>query len=234
MEEKKLTDEEIIDGLECCGNSRCEQRCFGYKMDGISRCINILIKNALDLIHRLQDENAGLKERGEIVINSLHGTIDKQKAEIERLTSLYDGKSGFMTSNIGNLPLTVAGLRKAVDEIARLYMVQAELQEYNEKNYNEAKDLRRKNVELQKQVDELKSENAELYKEHTTLIAGSILEKQDIAKDTAKEIFEKIFEALCCFSTKGRSDEYNKGYLQAIVDVDERIQKVAKEKGVEV
>ncbi len=40
----------------------------------------------------------------------------------------------------------------------------------------------------QKQVDELKSENTELYKEHTALIAGSILAKQNIAKDTAKEI----------------------------------------------
>lgn len=36
-------------------------------------------------IEELQGENAGLKERGEIVINSLHETIDKQKAEIERL-----------------------------------------------------------------------------------------------------------------------------------------------------
>ena len=90
------------------------------------------LEDILDLINRLQDENA------------------EQKAEIERLTSLYDSQSGFMTSSIGDLPLTVEGLRKAVDEIARLDRVQAELQDYNEKNYNEAKDLRRKNAELQK------------------------------------------------------------------------------------
>lgn len=48
-----------------------------------------------------------------------------------------------------------------------------------------------KNAELQKQVNELKAENTELYKEHTTLIAGSILAKQNIAKDTAKEILQE-------------------------------------------
>jgi chromosome segregation ATPase len=34
----------------------------------------------------LVKENEGLKERGQKVIESLHETIDKQKAEIERLT----------------------------------------------------------------------------------------------------------------------------------------------------
>jgi predicted transcriptional regulator len=43
-------------------------------------------------------------------------------------------------------------------------------------------------LESQKQVDELKAENTELYKEHTTLIAGSILQKEQAVKDTAKEI----------------------------------------------
>ena len=42
--------------------------------------------------------------------------------------------------------------------------------------------------DLQKQVDELKFENTELYKERTALIAGSILEKQNIIKDTVKDL----------------------------------------------
>ena len=81
--------------------------------------------------------------------------IHRQQAEIERLTSLYEGQTAFMTSSIGDLPLTVEGLRKAVDEISRLLLVQAELQELSAKYYNEAKDLRRENAELQKQVEEL-------------------------------------------------------------------------------
>lgn len=64
--------------------------------------------------------------------------------ECEQNKSLYDCSQGaFMTSKIGDLPLTVEGLRKAVDEITRLNNVEAELQELNIKYYNEAKDLRR-------------------------------------------------------------------------------------------
>lgn len=51
--------------------------------------------------------------------------------------------------------------------------------------------LQGEKVELQKKVDKLKAENIELYKEHTVLIAGSILAKQNIAKDTAKDIYDK-------------------------------------------
>lgn len=67
------------------------------------------------------------------------------REEYKKLKSLYDTQKGaIMTSKIGDLPLTTAGLRKAVDEITRLNNVEAELQELNIKYYNEAKDLRRK------------------------------------------------------------------------------------------
>lgn len=57
---------------------------------------------------------------------------------------MFDSEAnGFMTSPIGDLPLNIDGMRKAVDEIARLLIVQAELQDLNAKYYNEAKDLRR-------------------------------------------------------------------------------------------
>lgn len=47
-----------------------------------------------------------------------------------------------------------------------------------------------KNAELQKQMNLLKAENTELHKEHTILIAGSIIKQQD----TAKEICDLILE----------------------------------------
>lgn len=59
-----------------------------------------------------------------------------------------------MTSSIGDLPLTVEGLRKAVDEITRLNKVETELQELNAKYYNEAKDSRRKLKEASKETAE--------------------------------------------------------------------------------
>lgn len=53
-------------------------------------------------------------------------------------------------------------------------------------------------------------------------------------KKTAKEIFEKIQERICVFTTEGKSDDYNDGYCQAIADIDERIQQVAKEYDIEM
>lgn len=71
-------------------------------------------------------------------------SVVMSREEYEMLKSLYDTQKGaIMTSSIGDLPLTVEGLRKAVDEITRLNRVETELQELNAKYYNEAKDLRR-------------------------------------------------------------------------------------------
>ena len=77
------------------------------------------------------------------------------REEYEKLKSLYDNQKGaYMTSNIGDLPLTVEGLRKAVDEITRLNRVESELQELNAKYYNEAKDLRRELKQSHKEMAE--------------------------------------------------------------------------------
>ena len=164
MEEKKLTDEEIV--KELINESNRGEWC---DLDFID-CVEVrVLKNAIDLINR-------------------------QKAEIERLTSLYDGQTAFMTSSIGDLPLTVEGLRKAVDEISRLLTVQTELQELNAKYYNEAKDLRRENAELQKKVHELTDKLGNVLsgiKADELLVAKGI---EHAVKDTAKEIYTKVLE----------------------------------------
>lgn len=75
------------------------------------------------------------------------------RVDYEMLKSLYDTQKGaIMTSSIGDLPLTVEGLRKAVDEITRLNRVETELQELNAKYYNEAKDLRRELKQTRKET----------------------------------------------------------------------------------
>lgn len=77
----------------------------------------------------------------------------------------------------------------------------AEIERLKDENIEE-RDIHFKNLcgyknriaELEKQVDELKAENKELYNEHTAFIAGSLLEKQNTVKDTAKEICNLILE----------------------------------------
>jgi hypothetical protein len=87
------------------------------------------------------------------------------------------------------------------------------------------------NRERQKQVDELKGKICELVANKCNLV----VKEQQSVKDTAKEIFEKIFEVLCCFTTQGKSEDYNEGYIDCLAEVDKRLQNLAKEKyGVEV
>jgi chorismate mutase len=90
MEEKKLTDEEIIKALNHwieCSNGIGSIESYRYENSNTS------FEHILDLIHRLQEENerlsliAGIVDKGVAVeIVNMQETIDKQKAEIERLT----------------------------------------------------------------------------------------------------------------------------------------------------
>lgn len=74
------------------------------------------------------------------------------REEYEMLKSLYDTQKGaIMTSSIGDLPLTIGGLRKAVDEITRLNRVETELQELTAKYYNEIERLKDDYAKLQEQ-----------------------------------------------------------------------------------
>ena len=62
MPDKKLTDSEIIKALECCANNPNDCVCYESKCPLFGqKCIDILSKNALDLINRLQAENERLK-----------------------------------------------------------------------------------------------------------------------------------------------------------------------------
>ena len=108
------------------------------------------------------------------------------REEYEMLKSLYDTQKGaIMTSSIGDLPLTVEGLRKAVDEITRLNRVETELQELNAKYYNEAKDLRRELKQTRK--DTAKAILNVLYFNLQNSVMGRI---QEIAKNYGVEVEE--------------------------------------------
>lgn len=93
----------------------------------------------------------------------------------EEAVDLFNSKaSGFMTSAIGDIPLNIDGMRKLVDEVSRLLIVQGELQDLNAKYYNEAKDLRRKlnndgaiysRLEVDGFIDKTRKETAEKFAE---------------------------------------------------------------------
>lgn len=81
MEEKKLTDEEIVKSLECCaGLGRCTQ--CPYFIKGID-CVNEQSheKDILDFVNSLQSENAEQKAE----IEKLHTLTDLQEADVNKL-----------------------------------------------------------------------------------------------------------------------------------------------------
>ena len=147
MDEKKLTDEEIVKTVENCLNGDYKTKCEGCYYDKSDRYCQDMDRDLLDLIHRLQAENE----------------------------------------------------------------------------------------ELQKQVDELKKRESSIIEYVENNVRNSCPKcKERTVKDTAKEIFDRIFEAICVFTTQDQSEEYNKGFLDAVSEVDERLQKLAKDEGVEV
>ena len=196
MEEKKMTDEEIVNALD---KTKQELANINPEDDDYDKLL--AVKKIVDychyLIRRLQSENEQLRNAKTIYesvdycaddLAKALKTIDEQQAEIERLTRELDELFD----------------RHAKENQAASLLI--------EKRNNEI-------AELQKQVDELKAENTELYKEHTTLIAGSILQKKQAVKDTAKEILQTIMSII----------KKSNGFL-----AEEVVRILAKQNGVEV
>ena len=184
MNEKKLTDEEIVKALECCNktyNDMNRHSCDTCPYKEIEPCGKAQMIDCLNLIHRLKGENASLKAKYVKMLDLNEKTIAKQKAEIEQLTK--ENKN--LSIKVWNYEQPARTPLYSSESMVHCNLVTC---------YDENYDLKAKNAELQKQIDELKVENTELHKERTTLIAGSILKQQDIAKDTAKEICKFILK----------------------------------------
>ncbi len=190
MEEKKLTDDTEIDvgmiekvlGMDCLCvvYSDCCNECPLYD----KQCGEILPKAIKDLIQRLQSENESLKKREKIADEDLNNVSNewgncrdenaKLKAEIERLTK---------DLNLAlDIKETISGIGKST----------ANLLSENEKLLNEK-------IELQKQVDELKEERANMqadwldgykvgFRDGVVALRTQIVNKID---EICKEILEK-------------------------------------------
>lgn len=133
------------------------------------------------------------------------------REEYEKLKSLYDTQKGaIMTSKIGDLPLTVAGLRKAVDEITRLNTIEAELQELNIKYYNEAKDLRRQLADTEADNKRLSAKLGQiLLSIDTVKEMNAMCNIDEQRKQAVKEFAERLKNEVYPFL---QAEMYNKKY----------------------
>lgn len=94
MNEKKLTDEEVIEALECCSKSWDCNNCKRNKENNNRFiCSENLLKDCLDLIHRLQAENEQLKDEKEEIrlfnLSMQNGEVD-MRIESEMAKSFYN------------------------------------------------------------------------------------------------------------------------------------------------
>lgn len=226
MEEKKLTDEEIIKAFEQCNikGGSCKGCAYAVEAKGDIRCkMKQMRIDTLDLIHRLQSErdkwfnhSVELQEQ----INTLRLDENKQKAEIERLTEekqAYIKDYEFVKNEYASALMTLG-------------------------KEGEAK------AELQKQVDELKAKNKSLGLKALTLRSENkmLVEMcndcdtvKQAAEDTAKEILGEIYHGNYEIDIQVKDYEVHKEAIEIVVKaflkcLNERIKSVAESKGVEV
>ena len=179
MEEKKLTDEELLETMAfCIKKEECGKDCSLFNVQG---CMWNMFNQSFQLIRRLQKKIKLLEinlanecEEHKQFVKLAKQIDEQQKAEIERLTLAVEGLKG--ENKV---------IHKENDEllgkIERLTKENSNVISMNDALYREK-------AELQKQVDELKEER--YYTE----------------QDTAKEILEAIF---VCKKTSIIENEYD-------------------------
>lgn len=186
MDEKKLTDEEIVKAFEHCNKSLPHDKCLlaeQHKEDWVtcqSKCGRMII----DLMHRLQDKIAEYERKladGELVSKEWHDEqVLHDRAEIERLTEENE-----------NLKADILRYEdmEFTEKHCNLYSENESLKQW-------LKRVNADNEVLQRQVDELayelakKSIATEGINVTSTNISLYLHEKllEQATKDTAKEI----------------------------------------------
>lgn len=233
MEEKKLTDEEIIKALDICYNDvHCSIDCPYFNLNGRNFCqdkelykdlkrIVLEHSNQKAEIERLKENLANEKKWGKIqtkqtVKETAEKFAKRLKAHLkESYHNLYhaDYREGMVYMNLGTL-------FENIDEIAN------EITGYKMGNkcWNCARldKVTLENTELQKQVDELK----DICLDCPYKLKFDEIEKQTV-KETAKEIYQEIDKSdILVVETQ----EYGEIEVVPI----ERLKEIIKSKGVEV
>lgn len=143
MEEKKLTDEELLKAMEfCIKKEECSKDCRLFNIQG---CMWIMLNQSFELIQRLQNKNKLLNinfknecEEHKQFVKLAKQIDEEQKAEIERLTEELDFYKG------ANRELT------STNEILKKYRKQDAkdtakdiLSMFDDRNYISEKDLKK-------------------------------------------------------------------------------------------
>ena len=188
MEEKKLTDEEIVKALENCNNGLTDMNrhsCDTCPYREIESCGKAQMTDCLDLIHRLQAE---IERLAKVEMDLISKIADKS-AEIERLTEEIDQRREMMHRMDCNYATELhknAELQKQVDE----------LEEENEKAY----EIERANIQ------------AEIAEAGTSCHWCKAKTEKDTAKDILTDLSEYYYDALDNTDCAARFDFWCRKY----------------------
>ena len=183
VDEKKLTDEEIIKALECCINDEgCDcGNCPDFTKEKL--CHKANAKQSLDLIHRLQEQNGKLKT----LVSHFEQLEKALSTEIEQLRSNYENLKERYVKVLDLNEKVIAEQKEIIEKQVKIYeKLENSYGELVQKNAEQKAEIERltelqsrggyrvaelsiENAELQKQVEELKNENAELKEENKQL-----------------------------------------------------------------
>ena len=200
---KELTDENLVTYMEYCTQHSCSEDCPMCKVQG---CMLIMLKQSLDLIHRLQDENA------------------KQKAEIERLTEEREDIRLFQLSlQNGEIDMTIESpmAKSFYDCIVQIFeqngaknffTTTVELENQNGKyaftiEKTGGITVAERIAELKKQVDELTAKlqcPTDITEAVKPFVSQAVKNTAKKYHDAVKELFNKWD---CCGYVEDRSSE---------------------------
>ena len=191
-EEKKLTDEQIINALKVV-----KKETLAYEYDKEQRRFEYVTgKEILDLIHRLQDENERLKCNS--YTTSWKGKFFEAKKEIDNMQDVIfalEEEKRLLKKEIETQRKIIEyqdGLPDLVEQQkAEIERLMGSINEFRQ----EVITLNNEKLELQKQVDELK-DTLELQKTlyNRAREDGYCTGYKSGVKDTAKEICDLILE----------------------------------------
>lgn len=198
MEEKKLTDEEIVKALECCIKGVTVSNCAECPLDMIEEdcCYytpTLIDRYALDLIHRLQKENEELKSpkfaSWKLKFFNLKEEFDKELAEHEEFTKKANAEIERLTEELDLANETI---------------------DHNNKRYEKVSIERQKALD---RVDYLEDALLEKIRRNEELITVIKQAEQQAVKDTAKEIFTELY--------KKHTEVYNQYVFKKDSDYDD-------------
>lgn len=226
MEEKKLTDEEIVKAFEHCSHNRSCEYCLHNDEVGSGEivCRSRLMGKACDLIHRLQSENESLKCDSHRT--SWRAKFLKAKKELEEYERKFE--EGELVSKewhdeqVGHAENVIAEQRDEIERLNDMKFTQEHCDLYKENEWLKT-EIKRELAEHEEftkkakaEIETLLCKNAELEVRCEGILKDYYAASQTC--DEQKDIIERLEEERDKYQEKWQTDYMNELNLQKQVD----------------